>query len=172
MIFKTKGSTDPKLLKDIESFWVKYEANIRKKIMILTGISLKNDNIVCYVDSSTTNGYYGGRTITLGVKGGISKDDSLMVITHELFHIYYWKKIKKMGLTKNSPGNESKNEWKIAELAAFLSMGEPCLMKYWPKANLILYPQIKDVYKKVKSYWKNREFDKFLTKSYKIVESN
>jgi len=43
-----------------------------------------------------------------------------MVIAHELFHIFYWRKIKKTGLTKSSPEKESKQEWKLAEVAAFL----------------------------------------------------
>ena len=55
-------------------------------------MQLDISKIVCYIDDSTANGYYWSRTITLGVKGGVTYDDILMVIAHELFHIYYWRK--------------------------------------------------------------------------------
>lgn len=167
MIFKSKGSTDLKLLKEIRFFWNKYEMKIIKEIFILTGISIKTGNIVCYLDNATNNGYYGSRTITLGVKGRITKDDALMVIVHELFHIFYWRKIKKMRITKSSPGNESKYEWNIAEATAFLLTSESSMMKYWPKANMHIYSETINVYKKVKDYWVNGEFDSFIRRAYR-----
>ena len=162
MIFKLKGSVDISLLNQIRSSWNKNERKITKEISLLTGISIETDSIVCYLDNSTTNGYYGSRTITLGVKGTITKDDALMVIAHELFHIYYWRKIKKMKLTNSSPGNESKKEWKIAEVSGFLLTSEPCLMKHWPKAKVYVYPEFTDTYKKMKCYWQIGDFAKFI----------
>jgi hypothetical protein len=73
----------------IPRLWRENESKILKNIYLLTGLSLKTNKIVCCIDGSTSNGYYGGKNITLGVQGGINKDDALMVITHELFHIYY-----------------------------------------------------------------------------------
>jgi hypothetical protein len=186
---------EKKEVKNISKIWSRKESEIIGEINKIAGLSLTTDKIICYLDGSTTHGYYGGRTITLGiknshgifkpqtgtrskaagtepsssVKGGISKDDALMVIAHELFHIFYWRKIKKLGLTKSSPGNESRNEWALAEVCAFLLTNEPTLKKYWPKAQVHLYPEVKDVFMKVKRFWKVGNFNEFVRKSYEMI---
>ena len=161
---------EKKEIRRIQGIWSKNELKIIKEINTITGLTLDTDRIICYLDSSTTHGCYGSRTIFLGIKGGIGKDDALMVIAHELFHIYSWRKIKKMGLTKSSPGNESKEEWKLAEVTAFLLTNEPSLKKYWPKAKVYLYPEIKGVFVKVKKFWKIGNIEYFLRNSYKAID--
>ncbi len=170
MKFKNKNTHKPSdrdIVRKVKMLWEEKESEILDNIKQITGISIHADKIICYIDNKTTHGSYGGRTIFLGVKGGITKDDALMVISHELFHIYYWRKIKRMKLTTSSPGNESKEEWKLAEIAAFLLTNELSLKKYWPKAKVYLYPETKDLYKKVRKFWKKGNVEYFLIHSYK-----
>lgn len=172
MKFKTKNSisgAEIKEVRNISKFWQKNELKILTDIKQITGGFISTEKIICRIDNSTTHGSYGSRTIFLGTKGGIDKEDILMVISHELFHIYYWKKIKEMKLTTSSPGNESKEEWKLAEVAAFLLINEPSLKNNWPNANVYLYPEIKDIYKKVKNFWKKGNIEYFLVNSYKKI---
>ena len=136
MKFKKKNFNkylDGRIFLDIKKAWQENELEILNKMGQISGMDINTDKITCYIDHSTSHGYYGSRTIFLGVKNGIKKgikmDDVLMVISHELFHIYYWRELKKMGLTKSVPGTESKEEWKLAEAAAFLLTREPSLKK-------------------------------------------
>lgn len=155
-------------IKTISMLWNKNESKILRDIKDLTGISANTNSLICYLDDTTSNGYYGSRTIFLGTKG-ISRDDILMVISHELFHIFYWRMIKKLKLTRSSPGTESKEEWKLAEVAAYLLTSEPALKKYWPNAKVYLYPETRDVYRRVRKFWKKGSFEEFLVNSYKII---
>jgi hypothetical protein len=169
-VIRNRGSEFKKNdMKAISNTWLKNESRILRKICQITGLIMKTDKIVCCIDDSTTHGFYGGRTITLGVKGGITLDDAKMVIAHELFHIYYWRQIKKLGLTKSSPGNESKKEWELAEVTAFLLTNEPSIKKFWPRAQVYLYPEIKNAYKKTRKFWKEGDLDSFLIKSYQNI---
>ena len=173
MKFKNKNihnSSDKEIVRNVKMSWKGKESEILDKIKQITGIDINADKIICYVDNKTTNGYYSDRTITLGVRGGVTKDDTLMVISHELFHIYYWRKIRKMRLTKSRLGTESKEEWKLAEIAAFLLTNELSLKKYWPKAKVYLYPETKNIYKKVKTFWKKGNLEYFLINSYKKIK--
>jgi len=163
-------STNKNAINKIRKIWQKSEKKILKEIGNLTGLAIKTNSITCHIDDSTTNGLYGKNSITLGVKGGISADDVRMVIAHELFHIFYWKKLKKMCLTKSSPGKESKQEWNLAEVAAFLLTNEPSLKKCWPNAQVCLYPKTKSTCKKVKQFWKQGDIGYFLAQSYKILK--
>jgi len=165
-IFKNVDSKSKKI-KNIPITWEKKESEILDKIRQLTGLILKTEKIICTMDGSTSDGYYGYNNITLGVKGGIIKDDVLMVISHELFHIFYWKKVRKMKLSKGALGKESKKEWELAEITAYLITEE--LKSFWPCAKVYLYPEIKNLYKKVKKYW-GKDFESFLKKSYKIIK--
>jgi hypothetical protein len=162
----TNNSSHKEIVKKVRIFWKGKESEILDKIKNIAGIDINTDKIICYIDNRTTHGFYGSRTIFLGVKGGITKDDALMVISHELFHIFYWRKIKKMRLTNSSPGNESKEEWKLAEVTAFLLTNDSTLKKIWPKAKVYLYPEIEDIYKKVWRFWKIGNIDSFLINSY------
>ena len=161
-----------KIINQIRKTWQESEKEVLKEIDNLTGLAIKTKNIVCHIDDSTTHGYYGENSIILGVKGGVSADDARMVIAHELFHIFYWKKLKKMHLTKSSPGNEAKWEWNLAEAAVFLLTNEPSLKKYWPKAKVHLYPKLKSTYKKIKPFWTPEKGDigYFLAQSYKVLK--
>ncbi|OGJ18236.1 hypothetical protein A3K73_00355 [Candidatus Pacearchaeota archaeon RBG_13_36_9] len=177
MKFKKKNfkrSFDGRIFLDIKKSWQENELEILNKMRQISGIDISSDKITCYIDHSTSHGYYGSRTIFLGIKNGtknrIKMDDALMVISHELFHIYYWRELKKMGLTKSVPGTESKEEWKLAETAAFLLTCEPSLKKIWPSAEVYLYPEIKGVYNKVKKFWKKGDLDYFLVNSYKKIK--
>jgi Zn-dependent peptidase ImmA (M78 family) len=172
MKFRNKNNTnssDKELIRKIKTPWGEREKGILDNINQITGLSINTEKIICYIDNKTTHGFYGSRTIYLGVKGGITKDDALMVISHELFHVFYWRKIKKMKLTTSSPGNESKIEWKLAEVAAFLLTNESLIRKNWPNAKVYLYPEIKEVYKKVKKFWKKGNIGYFLVNSYKTI---
>ena len=162
-----KGCSE-ELKSKISKTWQIKEYRILKEIKKITSISIKTSKITCYLDSSTTNAFYGNKRITLGIKD-ITNDDILMVIAHELFHVFYWRKIKKMKLTKSSPGKGSKDEWKLAEVSAFLITNEKSLRKYWPSAQVGLYPETKEIYKKVKKFWKVGDFDNFISKSYKLL---
>jgi hypothetical protein len=75
-----------------------------------------------------------------------------------------------MKLTKSSPGNESKSEWNIAETTAFLLTNETSLKKFWPKANVYVYPEIKNVHRKVKRFWKIGDIKPFLINSYNLIK--
>jgi hypothetical protein len=154
----------------IMRIWTEKEAKILKGVERITGLRIKTDKITCYIDSSTTNGYYGGKSITLGVKGGIDEDDVLMVITHELFHIFYWQKVKQLKLSKSTPGKESKTEWELAEVAAYLLTKDTRLKRCWPQAKVYLYPEIKTTYLKVRKFWKKGNLDEFLYHSYKLIK--
>jgi len=171
MKFDSKNPTiSKKIITQIKKTWLKHEKKILEETRKITGIPIKTANITCSINDSITNGLYGDNSITLGVKGGISADNVRMVIAHELFHIFYWKNLKKMHLTKSSPGNEARWEWNLAEVAAFLLTNEPALKRYWPEAKVYLYPEIKSTYKKVKSFWKQGDLDFFLMQSYKILK--
>lgn len=152
----------------IKKLWDKYEKRILIEISKITGLKIDTDKTLCKIDTKTSNGYYGKNQIILGIGGGINEDDTLMVITHELFHIFYWKRIKKIGLTKSSPGSESKTEWSIAEVAAFLLTSSPTLKRYWPKASIYLYPEIKKTYKETEKFWDDKKIDNFAIGAYKL----
>jgi len=163
-------SVNPDVLKRIAACWNRHEKKILEKVYNLTGMRLETKHITCYLDASTPHGMYGHRTIYLGTRGGLIKDDILMVIAHELFHIFYWRKIKKDGLTKSELGKETRNEWKLAEVTAYLVTNEPLLRKIWPTARVYLYPEIKEIYKMVKKFWRKRDFNFFLQNAYAKIK--
>ncbi|MFH0711912.1 MAG: hypothetical protein V1889_02270 [archaeon] len=170
MKFIFKNNNPQPQEKEIPLIWEKNEPKIIKNIYQITGLKLKTNKIICTIDNSTSHGLYGYKNITLGIKGGITKDDILMVITHELFHIFYWGKIRKIKLSKGFLGKETKKEWELAEITAFFITSEPKLKKFWPNAKVYLYPETKELYKKVKRFWKKKDFEYFLKNSYKQVK--
>ena len=73
-------------------------------------------------------------------------------------------------LTKSRPGTESKEEWKLAEVTAFLLTNDSTIKKIWPKAKVYLYSETKDILKKVIPFWKKGDLEYFLINSYKKIK--
>jgi len=173
MKFRNNISKSKSVKKDILNYvkkcWQNNEKNILNEINNLTRMYLDTKHITCYLDSSTSHSLYGHKTIILGAKGGLTKDDILMVISHELFHIYYWREIKKDRLTKSSMGSERKEEWNLSEVTASLITDEPSLKKFWPTSKVYVYPEVKHVYKKVNVFWKKGDFNYFLKNAYNRI---
>ncbi|MBU0466065.1 MAG: hypothetical protein KJ718_03580 [Nanoarchaeota archaeon] len=174
MKFKSNSkSTDPEELTRIESTWNKEENKILKTINQITSLDISTRSITCVIDSTTTNGYYGENKIFLGIKGGIDKDNLLMVIAHELFHIFYWKMLKKLKIiTKSNLGKEMFWEWALAEVTVYLLQKERRMKCFWSTAQIKLYPEITKVYQKVAPLWKKEAFQDYIIKSYSILKDD
>ncbi len=89
--------------------------------------------------------------------------DPIMTICHELFHIHFFEFLQSKGMKIN---RKKINEvWDLSESMEFM-LDELKIkgMKY----KIVLYPQHKKLYKKLKSIWKG-DFEDFMEKALKIV---
>jgi len=153
----------------IRKWWNDQEKELLKCLGGIMDMKFSSKGITCKIDPTTTNGFYGPKSIILGTKGEITKDEALLVIAHELIHIHYWKKITELKLTKNVMGSETQKEWELAEVVAYLVTTEKWLKKIWPTAAAPLYPEIKRLYLEVHPYWDGRPFNKFIKRVYKHI---
>lgn len=154
-------------LNRIENAWNIREKEILEAIKIKTGIQISTEEITCSINPYDSNGFYGEDNIVLGVVSSNSEDD-IMVISHELFHIFYWRKLKDLGLFGSYIGKEQRWEWMLAEVTVYLLQKD--LKFLWPNSKIELYPETRGVYKKVKDIWKNESFENYLIKSYNIIK--
>jgi len=145
-------------MSNFKKTWEKFEKNIFFSILKRTGIRLSSNKMTCYIDPFTKLGFYGDYSISISLKLPVA--DSMMILTHELFHIFYWKKVEELNLLSNK-----KWEWALSEVAVYLLMKE---LKpfFWPRVRINLYPEIKNVYDKISHLWNEETFDNFLIKSY------
>jgi hypothetical protein len=167
----TDGSKDnkPEVLERIKKTWNENEEEILKALTALTGIMLRTDKINCEINPYDKNGYYGEDNITIGI---YDKDEStLQVITHELIHILYWRKIKELKLTESTLGNETTWEWSLAEFTVYLIQKEPEMMKFWQSELIPLYSEVEKVAKLVEKFWEGKNFEEYLTKSYSLLQN-
>ena len=150
----------------IKKGWNNQEKEILDQINKKTTIKISSNEIICFINTLDTNGYYGEDYITLGIIDKNTEKD-IMVIAHELFHIFYWKKLKEQGLFKEEIGKERKVEWELSEVTVYLLQKD--LQFLWPNIEIRLYPETKELYEKVKDIWKNNSFEDYLIKSYEII---
>ncbi len=155
----------------IERLWKENEKKILEEIKNLTGLSISTESISCRINPYTNHGFYGENNISLGIGGGITEDDSLMVISHELFHIFYWRRLHELKITRSELGKEEIWEWALAEVTNYLLQREDSMIKFWPTSKHVLYPQIKEVYDKTSPLWKKENFDDYLIKSYELLRN-
>lgn len=150
----------------VKSLWNNRENRIISEIVKRTGLRIKTEKITCYLNLKDSNGYYGEDNIVLGfVEGDIETD--IMVISHELFHIFYWRKIKELNLTEKNMGGEELWEWRFAETTAYLLQEE--LKFLWPNAQSTLIEDIKETLSRVREIWKKEQFEDYLKKSYETL---
>ena len=166
MKFKPKGKFNSRKLNKIKRIWKEKESKILRCLNRLTGIKVKTNKITCKINPKDSNGYYGMKNITAGVYN--NPQATLQVITHELIHIVYWKRIKELKLTRSILGKEKEWEWKLSEFSVYLLQKEPEMMKFWPNEKIPLYPKIKNFNKLAKKFWKGN-FDDYLIKSYALL---
>ena len=96
----------------IKPIWNGNEKEIIKEIKEITDINVDTDKITCYIDPYQNGGYYGEDHITVGTYK--NPEDILFVISHELFHVFYWRKLAELNLTKSVMGKEKLYEWELA----------------------------------------------------------
>jgi hypothetical protein len=156
-------------VKRIKSIWNEKEKAILKTIKEITNININTEKITCYVNPYQNGGYYGEDNITVGAYK--NPEDLLFVTAHELFHVFYWKKLAELQLTKSVMGKETLPEWKLAEATVHLLTSESSLKRFWPHDETEPYPEIEDLLKKVKPLWKNNSFEDYLKESYKLIKN-
>ncbi len=153
----------------IKKIWNEKEKEIVAEINKLTGLKINPKNILCCIDPYQKGGYYGEDNITVGTYK--NPEDVLFVIAHELFHIFYWRKIKELGITESVLGKEEIWEWELAEVTVHLLQTESSIRKFWQTINIEMSPQFEEICKIVKDIWKKNSFSEFLTKSYSVLRN-
>jgi len=161
---------EEKEIEKMKNIWNEKEKEIIATMNELSGLKINSKGITCYVDPYQKSGYYGEDNITVGTYK--NPQDILFVIAHELFHVFYWKKLLELKLTKSSMGNESLKEWELAEVTVHLITTENKMMEFWKDIEIEIYPEAKVLYNKVKDIWKNSSLEVYLTKSYKLIEND
>ena len=156
----SKINTNKEEINKTKSIWESKEKEIIKTIKRLTSIEINTKEIVCYIDPYQNGGYYGEDNITVGAYE--NPEDILFVITHELFHVFYWRKLKDLNLTKSSMGQESLAEWKLAEALVHLLTTHKKMKRFWLTIAIDAYPEIEETLKKIEPLWKKSKFDDFL----------
>jgi|TARA_Y100000310_G_scaffold312933_1_gene360747 hypothetical protein len=154
----------------MKNIWNEKEKKIISTMNELFDLKITSEKIVCYVDPYQKGGYYGKDNITVGTYK--NPEDVLFVIAHELFHIFYWRKLAKLGITKSKMGNESIKEWELAEVTNHLMATEDKMRTYWKNIEIEIYPEIEHLYGEVKDFWKNNPFETYLKKSYELIKND
>jgi len=146
--------------------WNNSEKLILSKIKKLTGLTIETGNISCYVDPYQNGGYYGVDNITVGAYK--NPEDILFVITHELFHIFYWKEMHKLNITNSTLGTEPRFEWLLAEATVAFVLADPEMLQFWVAGSA--EPDIELACNKIKKYWTTSDFENYLKKSYELLQ--
>lgn len=142
-------------LQRIKKVWAAKEADILSNLRYLTNTKFVTNKIICEINPYDSNGYYGYNNIAIGIYK--NPQAILQVIAHELIHILYWRKIKKLKLTNSVLGKEKPWEWALSEFTVYLMQKDPKMIKFWPDEKIPLYPEAKKVSKLVKKFWKCQE---------------
>ena len=153
----------------IKSIWNKKEEEIVKIMNEITRTGIDARGITCYVDPYQNGGYYGKDNITVGTYK--NPEDVLFVIAHELFHVFYWRKLAEMKLTESVMGKEKLFEWELAEVTVHLLTTESKMRNFWQNIEIEVYPEIEKALKKVNIIWKENSFENYLEKAYKLLEN-
>jgi Zn-dependent peptidase ImmA (M78 family) len=151
----------------LKAIWDEKEEEIIKVVKEITGLDIETKDIICDVDPYQNGGYFGESNITVGAYK--NPEDVLFVITHELFHVFYWKNLAKLNLTNSTMGKEKLSEWEIAEATAHLLTTEQKLRKFWPTIAIEPYPEIEETLKKVENIWRTNSFEDYLSKAYELI---
>jgi len=160
LVKKFSVSKTSKRINQIKLLWNHNEKQILEKIAKITNINISTRGLICYIDPYTNLGFYNDKSIT--IISNMNDSDLLFIISHELFHIFYGRKMKKMKL------NEKSWSWDLSEVVVYLLQKDRVFDKYWDNRKTKLYPQIKKVYGKVKVFW-SLPFEKFLINSAKVL---
>jgi hypothetical protein len=163
IVLNTKVDEE-KEVERVKNIWNKSEKEIIKTINEITNITIESKNITCYVDPYQKGGYYGEDNITVGTYK--NPEDVLFVIAHELFHVFYWKKLDELKITESKMGNEKYSEWCLAETTVHLLQVEPKMREFWKTIKIEIYPELKEDYDKFKEIWENNSFENYLKECY------
>lgn len=153
----------------IRFIWNGKEKKIINEIKEITGINISTNKITCYIDPYQNGGYYGEDHITVGTYK--NPEDVLFVISHELFHVFYWRKLAELNLTKSVMGKEKLYEWELAEATVHLLTTDSRMRIFWPTIDIEVYPEIENALNKIKNIWTDYSFKEYLIKSYKLLGS-
>lgn len=165
----TRTSLDEKnVVERIENIWNEKEIEILDSINKITGLNVETNNITCFVDPYQKGGYFGEDNITVGTYK--NSEDVLFVITHELFHVFYWRKLEELKVTESKMGNESIKEWELAEITDHIITTEPKMREFWKNIEIEIDPELEEAYPKFKKIWEDNSFEDYLRKSYKLLE--
>lgn len=163
---KVNASEEVKRLKKI---WEEKEEKIVATMNELTEIGVDTAKITCYADPYQKGGYYGEDNITVGTYK--NPEDVLFVIAHELFHVFYWRKLAELRITESVMGKEKLYEWELTEVIVHLLQTEDKMRAFWPTIEIEIYPEIKETQNKVKKLWEENSFEVFLVKAYELLKN-
>lgn len=166
-IISKTGLDGEKEVSRLQNIWNVSEKDIVSTMNKISGLSISVAEITCYVDPYQKGGYYGEDNIVVGTYE--NPEDILFVISHELFHIFYWRKLAELEITKSTMGNESASEWELAEVTVHLITTEPEMRNFWKNIKIEVYPEIEEMYKKVKYVWEKNTFNDYLKEAYTLL---
>jgi len=167
LISKNPQVMDKSVLEMIQKVWEDKESEILDGIKKLSNMSFGIEKIKCEINPYDNGGYYGEDHIVVGIYK--NEQAILQVIAHELIHILYWRKIKELRLIESVLGQEKPWEWALSELIVYLIQKDKNLSRFWPDEEVKLYPESEKIFKIVGQFWKNKNFEEFLTKSYNLL---
>tara|TARA_B100002003_G_scaffold250150_1_gene288522 strand:- start:935 stop:1624 length:690 start_codon:yes stop_codon:yes gene_type:complete len=160
---------EEKEVERMRTIWNEKGQEIISTMNEITKLLISDDEITCYVDPYQKGGYYGEDNITVGTYK--NPEDVLFVIAHELFHIFYWRKLAELEITKSTMGTESPQEWELAETTVHLITTEDKMREYWKGIEIEIYPELEDLYNLVENIWNENSFEVYLKKSYDFIEN-
>ena len=152
----------------VREIWNEKEKEIIVTMNKITGIGINTKEITCYVDPYQNGGYYGEDNITVGTYK--NPEDVLFVTAHELFHVFYWRRLAELNITESVMGKEEFFEWQFAEAVVHILTTDERMRKYWRNIEIKPYPEIEEILTKLKTIWKEKPFDEFLKQAYKIYK--
>ncbi|MBS3074008.1 hypothetical protein J4447_00980 [Candidatus Pacearchaeota archaeon] len=167
IIEKTSIDTEG-VVERVKNIWNGKEKEIVDTMNNITCIGIDINEITCYVDPYQNGGYYGEDNIMVGVYE--NPEDELFVIAHELFHVFYWRRLAELSITKSVMGKEEFYEWQLAEAVVHLLTTDERMRKFWRNIKIDPYPEIKGILTEIGKIWKEKPFDEFLKQIYKLYK--
>ncbi len=168
-IISKTSADEEKEVERIKNIWNEKGKNIIATMNEILKLSISDEEITCYVDPYQKGGYYGEDNIAVGTYK--NPEDVLFVVAHELFHIFYWRKLAELEVTKSTMGTESIKEWELAETTVHLITTEDKMREYWKNIEIEIYPELEDLYERIKNIWSENSFEVYLKKSYDLIEN-